>query len=49
MKTVPFGLDVELGLENQPKYISTMSAIGAGVNVKDFDPKAPCSNPDEVA
>ena len=24
-------------------------AIGSGVNVKDFDPKAPCSKPDEVA
>ena len=28
---------------------SQQGAIGSGVNVKDFDPKAPCSNPDEVA
>ena len=29
--------------------VGNQGSIGSGVNVEDFDPKAPCSNPDEVA
>ena len=39
------------GLETQNLFyghVIQMGAVGAGVDVKDFDPKAPCSNPVEV-
>ena len=30
-------------------YLRAQGAIGSGVNVKEFEPKAPFSNPDEAA